>query len=83
MIYASSISSNPFAVSLGSTSYSGGLSAESVEIAGQEGTTDLFRNTNGSAREVGGLSAESVEIAGGEEGTTDLVRNTNGSNQTT
>ena len=49
MIYVLFITCNTFAVSLGNTSYHGGISAESVEIAGgEEGTTDLVRNTNGS-----------------------------------
>ena len=63
MVYLIFIACNPFAVSLSNASYSGGgLSAESVDIAG-ENATDLIRNTNDSAREIGGLSAESVDIA--------------------
>ena len=53
MIYVLFITCNTFAVSLGNTSYHGGISAESVEIAGgEEGTTDLVRNTNGSNQEI-------------------------------
>jgi len=63
MIYPVSIARNTATGAPGNTSFAGGLSAESVDIAG-ENATDLIKDTNDSARDIGGLSAESVDIAG-------------------
>jgi len=52
-------------------SFTGGLSAESVDIAAGN-ATNLIKSTNNSARDIGGLSAESVDIAAGNA--TNLIR---------
>jgi hypothetical protein len=50
----------------------GGLSAESVDIAGAN-KTELIKNATGGNIQFGGLSAESVDIAGANK--TELIKN--------
>jgi len=61
--------------------YSGGLSAESTDIAEANNKTDLVRDGTSSNTSFGGLSAESTDIAEANN-KTDLINGTNNNNDT-
>jgi hypothetical protein len=62
--------------------YSGGLSAESTDIAEANNKTDLMTDGTGDNISFGGLSAESTDIAEANN-KTDLINGTNNSNNDT
>ena len=63
------------------STYSGGLSAESTDIAEANNKTDLMTDGTGDNISFGGLSAESTDIAEANN-KTDLINGTNNNNGT-